>query len=66
VFKKIKLTEDRFAYASELIEKIAKEGLRYKEVPVTIKYTDYSIGKGQKNVNALNIFFKMIKRRFFA
>ncbi len=66
IFRKIKLTEDRFAYASELIEKISRVGFRYKEVPVNIRYTDYSISKGQKNVNALNIFFKMIKRRFFA
>jgi len=66
VFKKIVFTEDRFAYASELLEKIVKEGFRFNEVPVTIKYTDYSLAKGQKNTNALNIFFRMIRRRFFA
>lgn len=66
VFKKIVFTEDRFAYASELLEKIVKEGFKFKEVPVTIKYTDYSLAKGQKNINAINIFFRMIKRRFFA
>lgn len=66
VFKKIVFTEDRFAYASELIEKIVKEGFKFKEVPVTIRYTDYSLGKGQRNINAINIIFKMIKRRLFA
>jgi len=66
VFEKIYFTEDRFAYASELIEKIVKFGFRYKEVPVNITYSEYSIKKGQKNINAINIFFKMIRRRFFA
>jgi glycosyltransferase involved in cell wall biosynthesis len=66
VFEKICFTEDRFAYASELLEKIVKFGFRYKEVPVNITYSEYSIKKGQKNINAINIFLKMIKRRFFA
>lgn len=66
VFRKITFTEDRFAYASELLEKVVENKLRYKEVPVKITYTQYSIKKGQKNLNALNIFYHMIKRRFFA
>ncbi|MCX7991293.1 MAG: glycosyltransferase family 2 protein [Proteobacteria bacterium] len=66
VFRKISFTEDRFAYASELLEKIVKEGLKFKEVPVTIRYTDYSLKKGQKNINAINILYRMLKRRFFA
>lgn len=66
VFKKITLTEDRFAYASELLEKVVVNKFRYKEVPVKITYTKYSIKKGQKNLNAFNIFFHMVKRRFFA
>lgn len=66
VFRKITLTEDRFTYASELLEKVVENKFRYKEVPVKIIYTKYSIGKGQKNLNAFNIFFNMIKRRFFA
>lgn len=66
VFEKINFTEDRFAYASELLEKIVKGGFSYKEVPVRIKYTDYSLKKGQKNINAIKIFYRMLKRRFFA
>ncbi len=66
VFKKIVLTEDRFAYASELIEKIVAFGFKLKEVPVRIIYTEYSLKKGQKNLNAINIFLKMIRRKFFA
>ena len=45
---KIHLTQDRMAHASEIIEQIADHNIMYKEVPVTVQYTDYSIGKGQK------------------
>lgn len=62
-FMKIKLTEDRFAYASELIEEVVKNKLTFCEVPVNIVYTDYSINKGQKNLNAINILFRAILRR---
>jgi hypothetical protein len=32
-------------YASELIESIYKNKLNYREVPVDIKYTEYSLSK---------------------
>lgn len=56
----IKITQDRMEHASEIIEQIGKHHLKYVEVPVTIKYTDYSLQKGQRTSNAFKIFFKMI------
>ena len=32
-------------------------GLRYKEVPVQIRYTDYSLAKGQRGTAALRTAF---------
>lgn len=58
-------TEDRFAYASELIDEIRRLKLRYAEIPVTITYSDYSRQKGQRSRNALNIGLKMIWKKFF-
>jgi hypothetical protein len=43
--KKIKLTIDNMAYASELIDEIQKNNIKLKEVPVNIKYTKYSMSK---------------------
>lgn len=63
VFKKMVLTEDRFAYASELVEKVIINRFLYTEVPVNINYSEYSLGKGQKNINALSIVFRDLKRR---
>lgn len=61
--ERIILTEDRFAYASELVDEIRRMKLRYREVPVTITYTDYSRAKGQRSVNALAIAGKMIWKK---
>jgi hypothetical protein len=39
--------------------------LRFKEVPVNILYSDYSLKKWQKGINAINIGFKVIWNKFF-
>lgn len=43
------------AYASELLAMIGKSGLPYAEYPVTIDYTEYSMHKGQRSINSINI-----------
>ncbi|MDQ2838975.1 MAG: glycosyltransferase family 2 protein [Actinomycetota bacterium] len=43
------------AYASELLGVIKHSGLAYAEHPVTINYTDYSMHKGQRSINSVNI-----------
>ncbi len=63
--KKIKLTMDWMEYASELIEQIKINNLKYKEIPVNIKYTEYSLNKWQKSSNAINIALRMIWNKFF-
>lgn len=61
----IVLTEDRMAYASELIDEIRRLKLKFCEVPVTISYTDYSRAKGQRSLNFISIGFKMIWKKLF-
>ncbi len=61
----IHLTMDGMEYASELVEQIRKNKLKFKEVPVDITYTDYSLKKWQKNLNAFRIARKMIWSKFF-
>jgi len=36
-------------HASEIIDEVATKKINFAEVPVTIKYTDYSLKKGQSN-----------------
>lgn len=53
--KKIKITQNRMAHASEIISQISSLKLRYKEVPIQVLYSEYSLAKGQKTSNIVNI-----------
>lgn len=46
---------DRMAHASEFIDQVRASGLPYKEVPVRVRYTDYSLAKGQRSSAALRV-----------
>lgn len=65
VLDNIHLTIDDMWYASELVDIIAEKKISYKEIPVNIIYTDYSLSKGQRNGNAINIALKVIWNKFF-
>lgn len=49
------LTQNRMAHASQILREISELGLRWTEVPVQIRYTDYSKRKGQRTVGAIDI-----------
>lgn len=60
---RIRLELPRMAYASEFLDAIVPNDLTYIEEPVTVRYTDYSLGKGQRNSNSLNILFDLAVRK---
>jgi glycosyltransferase involved in cell wall biosynthesis len=62
-YTKIELKEPAMAHATEILEQIKKHNLSYGEQEVLVLYTDYSRGKGQKNINALSIVKNLIFRR---
>jgi glycosyltransferase involved in cell wall biosynthesis len=53
--QRIRITQDRMAHASEILDRIRREGLRYCEVPVTIRYSEETMAKGQSSWSALKI-----------
>ena len=57
--RRLRIRQNRMAHASEILEEIARHKIRYVEVPVTIRYTDYSRAKGQSNLNSLNILLDL-------
>lgn len=54
-----------FTHASEIIEKIGGGKFKYKEVPVTLKYTQYSRAKGQSLSNVVNTGFDVLIGKLF-
>ena len=53
--EKLNLSQDRMAHASEIIDQIAEYKIKYVEVPVTLRYTEYSLKKGQNLFDYLKI-----------
>lgn len=58
--EKVDLNNFGMAHSSEFLDLIKRYGFRFKEVPVTIVYTDYSRSKGQPLVNSVNILFDIL------
>jgi glycosyltransferase involved in cell wall biosynthesis len=58
--EQMSITQDRMAHASEIVHEIARLGLRWKEVPVRISYSDYSRRKGQSSLGAVDVLLDLI------
>jgi glycosyltransferase involved in cell wall biosynthesis len=61
---KLHIRQNRMAHASEILNQISQHDLPYIEVPVTIKYTAYSLSKGQRVGDAMNILADLFIGRF--
>ena len=59
-FPNFVITQNRMSHASEIIDLIKRLGMRYKELPCTIKYSEYSLSKGQSMMNSINIVIEFI------
>lgn len=56
----IQLRQDRMAHASEILAQIRRSGLPMVEVPVTVTYSPYSLGKGQRSISALRVLADLV------
>jgi glycosyltransferase involved in cell wall biosynthesis len=61
----IEITQNRMSHASQIIDIIAKKKIRFREFPVHIIYTDYSLNKGQKISNSISIIVEQFINKFF-
>jgi glycosyltransferase involved in cell wall biosynthesis len=62
---RLDITMPGMAHASEITEAVGRLRARWVEVPVTIDYTDYSRGKGQRSINSVNIAFDVSVHQLF-
>lgn len=60
---KFSFEQNRMAHASEILKYITANNIPYAELPNTVSYSEYSIAKGQRNVNALRIIMELILKR---
>ena len=62
--KRLDIRLDRMAHASEIIDQIRRSGLPYLEIPVHIRYTEYSMAKGQSSANAIKVAADYLLNKF--
>lgn len=62
--RKIDIQLDRMAHASEIVDQIAARGIRFVEVPVHVRYSDYSRRKGQSSLGAFRVLFDYLWGRW--
>jgi len=59
----LQIRQNRMAHASEILAQIAALKLRYCEVPIRVRYTPYSVNKGQSALNGINILWDIVKEK---
>lgn len=62
--KQIALKSDGMEVSSEIFSEIVRNKLIFKEVPVEVLYTSYSLQKGQRLGNAMDVIFQLFIRLF--
>ncbi len=60
----IRITLDRMAHASEILDLIKVKSLRYQEQPVTIRYSSETLEKSPSTWRALGIVKDLLKKKF--
>lgn len=63
--QKMRFSLDRNAHASEVYDLIAIHKMPYKEVPVTIRYTEETLAKGSRFSSGFRVLKDLFKHRFF-
>jgi glycosyltransferase involved in cell wall biosynthesis len=61
--RRITITLNGMAHASEILGIVARERMRYAEAPIEVAYTEYSMAKGQSGLNAVNILVDLFLAR---
>lgn len=62
VAERLRIKMNDMAHASEIVSVLGRGSWTVREVPVTIRYTDYSRSKGQSLINGINILFDLTVR----
>ncbi len=58
--EQVHLSFNRMEHASEIIDQVARSGLRFVEVPVSIRYTADTLVKGQRTSAAIKLGLRLL------
>lgn len=57
--QQIRIKSNRMEVSSEFFGEIKRLKLKFTEIPIHVRYTKYSLSKGQKNTNSANVLLKL-------
>lgn len=57
-------TQSGMAHASEVITQLRQHGMQIREVPIQVRYTEYSLAKGQSSFNSISILIDLVIGKF--
>lgn len=60
----LNIKSNRMEVSSEFFGEIHRLGLKFCEIPIHIRYTPYSLKKGQKNSQSASVLLKLLYRTF--
>lgn len=60
----LNIQSNRMEVSSEFFGEIHRLGLKFREIPIHIRYTKYSLRKGQKNSQSASVLLKLLYRTF--
>ncbi len=66
VLKKIKIRGQRFDWSSEVVSEIKTKKIKFLEVPIRVKYTPYSLSKGQNFFVGIKTFVRLLFKKIFS
>ncbi len=64
-YTELGVSQDKMAYASEVLRELHAKQLRFTEIPTTIRYSEYSRAKGQSWYDAFRIVWQLVRGRIF-
>lgn len=59
----LKLQHSRMAHATEILQIIARRRLTFVEMPISMRYTPYSLAKGQSALDSWAILLSLLRAR---
>lgn len=59
----IRIRQDGMAHASEILDLVGRGKLRYTEIPVRVRYTEYTKGKGQRLRNGFSVLRDIVLQK---
>jgi polyprenyl-phospho-N-acetylgalactosaminyl synthase len=62
--KDIDLKMSGFEFCTEIVREVAQHGWRIAEVPIKVKYSEYTLAKGQSFATGVRTAFKILLRSF--